>query len=221
MDAGGYLEAIAKAEGPRLDEILELMLGWAEQHFGTDALVEAREKYFQDMGKAFAEDAFYDARMSYFFDQFLFEGVAAETLKRQLEARGLTPAEGVAAKLAGLMGFRHSLFQIAKVSDQQIVLKDLLQPAKLVVSAEGDQLFRGFEKKAILQAFVYQLADVRHLSRGLVVHPARVTPLIKKQLKVAQKAGETQTRALLCKYASIHMRHLRHKHVDAKVIYQG
>jgi hypothetical protein len=243
--ANELLEELRSLGNASLDELSEAIIGWAQAAFGTTGwaqaafgtteILTAQEQFFAEMGKTFSDDSFFDARMSYFFDWFLYEREVAgahgqatyggptpyAAFCRQLEAKGVVPPEQTARRLAGLGRFRHSVFEIAKVQETSMVVTDLLQGGKLSVTSKADEIYRGLEKKNIFQGFLFELGDVNHISQGLVLHPQRVVSQIKKRLKIAKKSPEFAAKAELSRLASTQMRHLRHRHVDPKTIYQA
>src|SRR5690606_37182523 len=95
----------------------------------------------------FHDDSFYDNRMSYFLDYFLFE--------RQVSGRGLTPflmfmdryaadlPADLKTRLTGLADHRHSLFRILKLQPTLMVLEDVLEPSKPTIVARPGETFRG------------------------------------------------------------------------------
>ncbi len=209
-----------------LDDLVETIITWSYEVLGEGEIVAATEKFHLDAGKVFHDDTFYDNRMSYFLDHFLFE--------RQVTGRGLTPflmfmdrfaAElpaDLKARLTALADHRHSLYRILKLQPTVMVIEDILQPSKLTVVARTGETFRGLEKKAMFQGFVFKdgpQGDVWQLSHGLILHPARAQRLIAKFLKLTKKAGDFVSTAWLWRLASLQIRHLRHRHVDPKLIY--
>jgi hypothetical protein len=218
-----------------LDDLTEAIIGWAQAAFGTGEILTAQEQFFSEMGKSFSDDSFFDARMSYFFDWFVYERPIAgahgqatyggptpyAAFCRQVEAKGIELPEATARRLAGLGQFRHSVFEIAKVQETSMIVTDLIQGGKISVTSKGNEIYRGLEKKNIFQGFLFELGDLNHISQGLVLHPQRVAGQIKKRLKVAKKSPEFAAKAELSRLASTQMRHLRHRHVDPKTIYQA
>lgn len=214
---------------PSLDDVVESIIAWAQAAFGTAAIVAAQEQFFANMGKVFTDDSFYDARISYFFDWFLLErSITTDNVTpyaiaaQQLSQHNIITTPENKYWLDGLGQYRHSLFEIAKVQDTSMVLVDLLQGQKLTVKArKGQESFCALDKKALFQGFVYQFADINHLSHGFVLHPAKVAPILKKHIKVAKKSADFSAYRELCHYASLQLRYLRHRHVEARTIYQA
>lgn len=215
-----YLNSLPDAS---LDDLVETIIAWSHEVLGAEEIVAATERFHLDAGKVFHDDPFYNSRINYCLDHFLFE--------RQVTGRGLTPfllfmdrfaselPADLRRRLAALADHRHSLFRIVKLLPTSMVIEDLLQPSKLSVVARRGETFRGLEKKVMFQGFVFRDGDVWQLSHGIVLHPSRAQRLIAKFLKLTKKTGEFASTAWLWRLASLQIRHLRHRHVDPKVIY--
>ncbi len=206
---------------PSLDEILEHLIAWSSETFGLEALVAARENFHLRAGKVFHEDAFFGARVSYFFDHYVFErpalgSTAATPFQIFLAQRGDALPEAVHR----LAGFRHSVFQIKKVDAKQMVVVDLVTGQKSTVGAKGGENFIGLEKSNIFQGFLFPIGGLQQLSGGLVLHPQKVDDLLKKQLKLAKKTGEEEMGSVFFRLLTLQLRHLRMKHVDPRTFYK-
>jgi len=241
MVAGGGAEDpvshLASLADPSLDDLVEAVIAWTHLVMGESEIVEACGRFYADNGKVFPDDPFYDTRMSYFFDVFVFErplaspraaeyGLASATPYELFIAHVRDPARGVppavVERLARLGGFRHALFQIVKLQERTMVVQDLTRPerARHVVTARAGDTFRGLEKKAIFQGFLFPIGDVDQLSHGLVLHPQRANRIIRRFVRLGQKGENFSRRIALAKLANVQIRHLRHRHVDPKIIYQ-
>lgn len=217
-----------------VDDLLEFAIGWADATYGAGALVAAREDFHVKTGKAFHADPFFDSRTSYFFEYFLFQ----RPIKADPNGEGLTPfqellhsldegtlvlAGDVAAAMRALGEFRHSLFMVKKAGTQTMTVLDLIGGKKYRVTPKSDEIYAGFEKGNVLQAFLFPRADAFHLGLGLVLHATRaaapITKLVKSTMKEAQKSGKLDALSLLFKLAALQIRQMRHRHVDPKKIY--
>ena len=221
------IAALSAPVSSGVDDLLEFAIGWADQTFGAETLVAAREDFHLKTGKAFHEDLFYEARTSYFFEYFLFQrplGADGPTpfqdLLHRLDDGRVTLSDDAASTLRALGEFRHSLFMIKKVETKSMVVLDLIGSKKYRVLSKGDEIYAGFEKGNVLQAFLFPRGEAFHLGLGLVLHPAAASRGVAKHLKLAQKDKTMDVLSLLFKLASLQIRHIRHRHVDPKKIYQ-
>jgi hypothetical protein len=225
---GARARAAAQVTDPGLDDLIETIVAWTHKHVGDAGIVQAAERFYQDNGKVFHDDTFYDTRMSYFFDALVFErpmpaekATPYELFLAQARAGQPPFAPAVIERLTWLGDFRHSLFQIVKLQEKSLTVVDLIGTGKLTVSAKPGETFRGLDKRNLLQGFLFRFGDEQQLSAGLILHPQKVTRVVKRYLKTAQKAGTFSRRAALAKLASVNLRHLRHRHVEPKAIYQN
>lgn len=228
-------QLLREAAPPTVDDLVEAMLAWTNEMVGTDEIVVAKEQFYVDAGKVFHDDTVYDARTSYFFDHFLFErplpagkgaGASArmpstpyELFQQMVRAQEGELPQATIQRVTELGDFRHSLYQITRLSERTLVVQDLVTPAKIPCVAKAGETFRGLEKGQMFQGFLFKLGGQTFLSQGLVLHPARAQRLVRAYLKKQQKSGDFSRRALLFKLAHVQIRYLRHRHVDPKTIY--
>ena len=220
-----------RVPGEPVDDMVEQMITWTHQLTGTSEVVVAREQFFAAFGKVFPEDAFYDARMAYFFDHFLFERPIApapgassampSTPYETFAASARESNDGAGAFVAALGEARHSIYRVLKVSERTLVVADLVTPAKLVATARVGETFRGLEKKALFQGFLYPTPDGMRISHGLLIHPRRVARLIGRYLKRQKKSETFAKRTVLARLAHLQLKYLRHRHVDPKTFYEA
>ena len=218
-----------------VDDFLEALIGWTHELVGTAEIVSASERFYLDYGKVFHEDSFYDVRTTYFFDYFIFERKLSAASASSESLSGLTPCQlfmtrshtevpslpkEVSDTLVALGNFRHSIFEIQRLSETNMSIVDLLDSTKVVVQAKPRENFRGLEKKTIFQGFIFNLGNFHFLSSGLVLHPIKANRLIKKHIKLSLK-NATNRKNILAQLANIQLRHLRHRHVHPKLIYQN
>jgi len=218
-----------------VEELLEQLIGWTHDIVGTAEIVTAHERFHLENGKVFHDDPFYDSRTTYFFDHFIFDrklnghGSNCDTysgltpcqlfLSRAQQESPALPIE-VAEALDSLSHFRHSLYQIHKISEKQMTLVDLIDSARISIHAKPREHFRGIEKKTILQGYVFNLGTFHYLSSGIVLHPLKANRLIKKLIKQSLKDGHNRKQVLPL-LANLQLRYLRHKHVHPKLIYKN
>ena len=218
-----------------VDDLVELIIDWSHETTGTAEIVAASEQFHTDYGKVFHDDEFYNTRTTYFFDYFIFERKLRPIAMISETTNGLTPFQLFLGKalansrclpqstlgmLETLAKFRHSLFQIQKVAAKTINVIDLLDSAKFTITAKTNETFRGLDKNIIFQAFVFSFDGRHHLSNGLILHPVKANRLIRRHIKLHTKANLGNSSSILAKLASLQIRHLRHRHVHPKLIYQ-
>jgi hypothetical protein len=228
------LAALAACTSPTVDELIELIVGWAQSVLGADEIIEAREQYFTVAGKVFHDDAFYETRINYFFDFFLFERAInknqslinsgsitpIEFFLQQCASRKITLQPEALALARQFANFKHSFYQVLKVKENSMIIRDICTQEKHVLAPQNGETFRGFERKDVFQAFIFIGEHKTYLSRGVLQHPVKAIRTIKKNLKLVLKDPQFSLKAMLSKTARQQLRFLRHKHVDPVLLYQ-
>ena len=206
-----------------IDLLLESILTWVMEVVGHDQMVKAKEEFYWKNGKVFHDDPFFNGRMGYFIDYFIFQrplessvpSIANESPYEAFRNK----SDGVKEDDCDVIGFVHSLFQVTRISGLGILLKDLFSGEKILCRYYESGSFHGFAKKDIFQGFIYKLEDKNLLSRGLVFHPPEVSRLIKSYIKKIRKGDQYEQLRGLSRLARQQLRHLRHSHVKPKKIY--
>jgi hypothetical protein len=179
-----------------------------------DQTIAALEKYYDNCGKFFAEDTFYEQRMCLFWDMYIFvtDFLSSDGVKNAVEY--------VPDALAHCIDEAHfSIFKVKKVKDTDLIVSDEALDEKLVIHKRDHQNFAGMNKSDYIQGFVYQKDDKNYLSHGLIVHPPKARKSIQKLLKNELSKDKFDRLDLLCKLSKIHLRHVRHMHVSPERIY--
>lgn len=201
-----------------VDEFLETLISWSIQLVGLDECVKAKEEFFRLTGKVFYDDVQYHSRMHYFLEYFLFERTLGQNSSDLFAS---TPFETFISSQDQMLisGFTHSLFKVAKVQSQGMVLKDLFSDSKIRIQKQEEELFKGISKGDVFQGFVFHLSDRSVLSRGLIFHPEKAHPFLLKNIKEEKKTGKWHPTQLLARMARQQLKHTRLKHVDPKLVY--
>jgi len=237
--AGGHmlvrdgLDFLASNRSESVDDVVEAIVHWLETQLGGEEFVTAKGDFFGRFGKVFPEDEFYETRMRYFLDWFLFFRSLPAHSNRLGQV--VTPFEifprhevlarpGVSARTAefisALATCRHSLFQVSKVRDDSMQIVDLLEGgAKISIRPKSNESFRAFAAKDVFQGFLFGAGQTVFMSQGLIQHPRSVSSTILKMLKSARKVPGFQAQGILSRLASVQLRAVRHSHVDPVAIY--
>ena len=179
-----------------------------------EIVINALESFYRKSGKFFAEDPFYEHRMSYFWDQYIFH---TGWLSNKFE---LSHYESLPGNLKNIIeDYRYSLFKIKKVRCQSLLVIDEINKDKLTIEARENQSFTGMNKGDYLQSFLYIKDSVHYLSRGIVIHPFKAKKSIEKALKVKSFEQLAEKLHFLSQLSTIHLRHIRHMHVSPERIY--
>ena len=208
------------------DELVERVVVWAQGMFGSEEVVRAKEDFFVLFGKVFHEDAFFEARMNYFLEYFVFlrpisQFVASEHVGQTPFAAYKVMNQEVGSEVAANRTAIHSLFQIAKHRSDHMIVKDLITGLKHKLVPKGAESLCGFGKNDIFQGFVFTSGDQSFVSLGVVIHPRRAEGVIRKIIKTAKKNLSITGDELLQKLAHLQVRAARHGHVNPKLIYSA
>lgn len=220
-DSSFRLAIDASVGGENITEVekyLEQILLWAHQKFGPEPLVQAKEDFYEQTGKIFHDDSFFNERMSYFIDYFIFERILT-TKDDSIEETPFELYQKVEAEHM-IQGVVHSLFSVYRLNDQFLTIRDIHSNERYKLPRSPHSNFDGINKKDLFQGFVYDLGSHKTLSRGLIFHPTDAHTSIKKYLKLQQKKNQLDLRLALTRFAKQHLRHLRHSHVNPKLFYQ-
>jgi hypothetical protein len=208
------------------DDLIDALVDFTQCLIGTDGIIEAREIFFTAMGKTFHNDPFYEARIQYFLDYLVFNHLikCSNTSAPIVSIDQFVEHDLVAHKAPNLDSLKsriHSLFHIDKVKKDKMWISDLLSGHSYELNARGDELFTGYQKKMILQSYLFS-SDANHwLSRGVIIHPMEATKVIKKYIKTSKKAHDFDPNIIRSRLARQQIRHLRLKHVCPKNIYES
>ncbi len=200
-----------------VDADVERLLQYTQQKFGQDQIVQAKEDFFWLMGKVFHDDDFYEARMTYFLDTYLFER-PIRTNNRTLNSplylfKDETPIG------FEITSFRHSLFHIKRLNAQKVLVNDLLEGQSFEVHGKPGESFKHLENKQILQGFVYRTKDQSFWSKGIIYHPIPANSIILRSVKQFQNDPNISFTKILGLFAKQNLRYLRQGHNDPKKIY--
>ncbi len=215
------LLAIDDAVGGDTDSLvekeIEKLLLWAYQTFGSEQLVKAKEQFYWKTGKVFVDDYFFQSRISYFIDHFLFD----RPVELLSDYQGKTPYTSYTDGLnkVSIEPIEHSVFCVTKIGSQSLNIRSLIKGHKYTVSARPDERLDGISKSDIFQSYIYKLEDRYYLSKGIIFHPYKAYRTIRRQVKKAITQEDFQLDAFLHKLARQQLRQSRHVHVDPKKFY--
>lgn len=190
------------------DELVERVVVWAQSIVGPEEFVRAKEDFYAQFGKVHPEDTFYNARMNYFLEYFVFLRPMGNSGKTPFQAWG-----GVADAPI------HSVFQVIRHRPDNMVVRDLVSTQKYKILPRRGETFVGFGKSDIFQGFVFLEEGRYSISTGAIVHPRTATGVIRKLIKNATKGPQFSANTLLYDLAQLQIRAARHAHVNPKLLY--
>lgn len=208
--------SVGGAEQTQTDSFVESLIQSFVSKYGTKPIVDAKEDFFRNGGKIFAEDDNYHQRIYYFLNYFIFERPLSTFSRTTPFLEYLEMSRDAPT----IEGYTHSLFKILKVRPDHIYLKDIFSEKKLRVDKQELEVFEGIAKGDLFQGIILHQGTTTYLSRGLIFHPARSHKIILNLLKQERKSQRFGKDQILFALARQQLKHTRLKHVDPKIVYQ-
>jgi hypothetical protein len=208
-----------------LPELHERLLSWASADPQDPLLAAARQDHFARYGEPHEEDQSFERRMNGMLEAYLFDfrpaPGAPTALERFLtaEAAALGPEEAAAFQALGAN--RHGLYEVRKLEDGRIRVRDVFTGEELDVTerrqvaglAKGDLLearLMPFDGKLWFSgAFLYQPREAR----------ARILAEVKRLKKAAGKHGRPDVEGLLATLSRMAFKLERYRNVRLESIY--
>ncbi len=196
---------------PTFNTIREELAAWTKSHLGEPALVHAKSAFMRDHGAVFPEDPFFDERMNYFLNSFLFElrGVEGTPYEQRVRLSAFPDIDA----------YRHSLFLVLTTDLRALRLRDLVTGTEHDITSDGEDIFAGISRGDCFQGFLIFRKNQILLARGLIFHPKTVLGILRSHLERALKSPLFDEKSCLSRLARQQVRHLRHPHVPASRIY--
>lgn len=201
------------------DKFIEEIVGWVESEFLADQIIKAKEDFYWKTGKVFTYDDCFNTRMSYFIDYFVFERVL-ETDHKKFSSKTPIEAHYLAGNCRIINTFRHAIFKILKVTQDNLTVRDLVRKDKILISARKDESFTGIEKGSLFQGFVYFLQKENILSKGIFFHPSSCSRFLTKTYRKSLKIEPLYESKFLSNAAKSNLKAGRHPKIHSLKIYQ-
>ncbi len=202
-------------------DYLDRVLDYYSQGPYYDEVKAAKEEYFERAGRVAEGSEKFELQMKAFIDWYLFD--------RPLKKSEIAPVklfvlehlesleENEKAIFTELSKTTHSLFELLKVKDSDIHLKDLFDGEKYVVH-EGD-INKGFSKGDIFEARLIPFKGELVFGGAFIFHPKECRSFILKQIKKIKYLDQKQRLRLMHQLASMKLKIEQYAHIDVKHIY--
>ena len=208
-----------------LQRLHERLLSWAIAEARKERLLEARRQHFGVCGEPHEEDRTYEARLNGMLDFYLYDYRPTEggrtTLEEFLSSEGASLEEGERRAFEDLSRNVHTLFEVRRISDGQVRLRDLFTGKDHEV-IERRQLL-GLEKGDVLEARLLPNEGGLVFSGAFLYHPreARKSILaeVKRRRKAAGKGGKPDVPGLLALLSRMALKLERYRNVRLESIY--
>jgi hypothetical protein len=208
-----------------LQQLQERLLAWATAEPRKEELLTARRAHFERCGEPHEEDRTYEPRMTGMLDFYLYdyrpEGDGRSTVERFLEAEAGALPEAEVAAYRDLAGTIHGLFEVRKIRDGKIVLRDAFTAADHEVT-ERRQV-AGLDKGDVLEARLLPHEGNLYFSGAFLYHPRearkQILAEVKRLKKAAGKGGAPDVAELLATLSRMALKLERYRNVRLESIY--
>jgi len=203
---------------PYISEILEAYGKGAYY----DEIKRAKEHYFTRAFKVAEGSDSYESELNLFFDWFVFE--------RNLEREELPPIRLFTKDELGDMPDEKkkvfdalgnsfsSVFELLKIKDDEVVIKDLFDKESYVV--EDIENPKIFQKGDIFQARLVPMGDKIVFSTAFLFHPKEASKTyLKKEIKKIKNLKGEHKKELMLRLALMKHRSEQYPHIDVSHIY--
>ena len=214
-----------------IDDLFDAAIHWSESVFGHEEFAKGLSRFETEAGRVFPDESFYNERMEYFLNFFLFD-IKLQNKKadfkqtpyksffdfcRQLE---FSINKDALYKLELLGNFKHSIFSIKRMrNDNTIMVKDLKSDQKFKVVSRHYKSFLGLKKGELIQGLLFPWDSVFMLSSGFLIHPRKAKSFILKKF-CKEKQADCITQSNLFKAARINLNWVRMNTSDVSRVYR-
>ncbi len=208
-----------------LQELLERMLGWATAEPRKDQLLDARRAHFERYGEPHEEDRTYESRITGMLDYYLFDyrppGADRTTVDRFIEAEGGALGADDLAAYRDLAQTVHGLFEVRKIRDGLVVLRDAFTGDDHEVTERRQVV--GLDKGDVLEARLLPFQGNLFFSNAFLYHPREarkpILAEVKRLKKAAGKGGTPDVATLLATLSRMALKLERYRNVRLESIY--
>lgn len=207
--------------------LFEALMDKILRHFAgpsfKDELEKAKKEFFGSTNLLEEQAANFDLRMSQFFDWYFFT--------RELSGYGRTPLEvchlerelrfdeAETRQIDNLKKHRHSLFELIKVKNEDVHIRDLLKNEKLVV--RNSPWIYGFAPDEIFEARLVPDGEVWTFTKGFCFHPASARKYILDEIKAHRKDPDLDPQSFMLRLVKMRSKFEQYKHVRPEMIYSS
>jgi hypothetical protein len=185
------------------------------------AVHAAKLEFFQKAGTISEDDIEFETRMNVFMDWYLIDrdlpGIDLPPVKYYLRENLNDLEEQDLKVIRSFTETLHSIFEIKKIKNNEMVLLDLFPKKKYTVMIT--KLTPALTKGEIFEGRVIPFEDKHILSSGICLHPVEMKKYIIKEIKKIRHMGRSHHRELIMKLADMKLKHSRYQHIDPKFIY--
>lgn len=204
---------------PQLEKLMTYFA--SEPH--KSEVIAGKTSFFAKLGLGADDPDGYEPRMDLFFDWFLFT--------RPMSVNGLTPVQSVLmAKdfeingdekrtFENLTRTEHSLYEVLKIRDREVQLKDLFSGEKRIII---DSTFSaGFQPGQIFDGRLIPTGDGYWFCKGFCFHPAEVKTFILKEIRKIDETNIEEREDLMLRLMQMKFKVEKYRHLKLNEVYSN
>jgi hypothetical protein len=206
-------------------ELHERLLSWATEGVRGEDLLAAKALHYAARGEPHEEDRSFEVRVNGMLDFYVYDWRPAPGARSALERfldeqAALLPPEDLAA-YRDLAGNRHGLFEVRKLKDGLVRVRDLFTGEDHDVTERRS--VAGLEKGDLLEARLLPHLGQLLFSGAFLYHPKEarkpILAEVKRRKKAAGKQGTVDVPPFLDLLAHMAMKVERYRNVRLESIY--
>jgi hypothetical protein len=209
----------------RLQELHERLLSWASAPPRDQDLLRAKREHFEEYGEPHEEDRSFEVRVNGMLDAYLYEyrvpGSRLSTVERFADSEAASLAPEDLAAYRALAGSLHGLYEVRKIKDGFVRLRDVLS-GKDVDVTERRQV-AGLSKDDLLEARLLPFDGALFFSGAFLYHPREARKAIlaevKRMKKEAGKGAVLEAQPFLARLSRMALKLERYRNVRLESIY--
>lgn len=204
------------------DLIEKILKVFAGEKFREELLL-AKKSFFESSGALDEHTESFEARMSQFYDWYFFTRPLAGYGRAPLAvcelARELRFSEEETQRLAVLRKNRHSLFELIKVKNSDMYIRDLFSNKKLVVKKSPWVI--GIEPEEIFEVRLFPVGEDYIFSKGFCFHPPAASKYILSEIIRHKKDPDLDPEVFMLRLLKMRYKCDQYRKVDPELIYSN
>lgn len=208
-----------------LQELHERLLSWATAEPRKADLMAARDEHYARYGEPREDELSYEPRVNGMLDHYLYDyrpnGQKTSTLENFIAANGAEMPAADLAAFRALTGNVHGLFEVRKLQEGSVVLRDVFADRDHPV-VERRQL-AGLAKGDLIEARLLPWGDELRFSGAHIYHPTearkRILAEVKRLRKEAGRKGRPDVKGFLALLSRMAFKFERYRNVRLESIY--
>jgi hypothetical protein len=208
-------------EADSYNSLLDSLFALASKEERKPDVLAARAEYFRLTGEVFEDDRNFEMRMACFLDYYVFDHRAPSSGRTAAEELHAEKLQAGAPEAAGLKAFTHTvhgLFEVRKLGEGFVRLRDLYSGVDHDVTER--RTVAGLQKGDVLEARLIPVDGGFVFSPAFCYHPREAVKSIKREVKRRKKKEpERSAQELVWEAAKRAMKVTRYRQIAVEKIY--